>query len=107
MPYDRAVLAEVVVYHHKVRIEGCLCGWSELGRSIGEHVADVYEQSVAARMGGEVAGRTLSRREQLSEALHDAYKPDGVAIWWQAWERADDEKRAYMERMILADGNCS
>lgn len=47
--YDRDVLMEVVVYHHKVRIEGCLCGWSELGKSIGEHVADVYEQCVEAR----------------------------------------------------------
>lgn len=46
LPYDREVLAHVVIYHHKVSIEGCLCGWSELGRSIGEHVADVYEDSV-------------------------------------------------------------
>ena len=49
VPYDREVLMEVVIYHHKVRIEGCLCGWSELGKSIGEHVADVYEHSVQAR----------------------------------------------------------
>lgn len=46
MRYDREVLKEVVVYHHKVSIEGCLCGWAELGKSIGEHVADVYEAQV-------------------------------------------------------------
>ncbi len=47
--YDRAVLVEVVIYHHKPRIEGCACGWAEIGRSWAEHVADVYEASVAAR----------------------------------------------------------
>lgn len=46
IPYDREVLAKVVIYHHKVSIEGCLCGWSNLGESIGKHVADVYEKAI-------------------------------------------------------------
>ena len=50
VPYDRDVLIEVVIYHHKPRIEGCACGWAKLGADHGAHVADVYEASVAARM---------------------------------------------------------
>ena len=44
--YDREVLMHVVNHHHKVEIKGCICGWAALGRTIGEHVADVYEESV-------------------------------------------------------------
>lgn len=50
-PYDRAVLVDVLVYHQRKDIGHCLCGWGELGRSHAEHVADVYERSVAARLG--------------------------------------------------------
>lgn len=49
--YDRAVLVQVLVYHQRKNIEGCWCGWSELGRSHAEHVADVYEASVRALAG--------------------------------------------------------
>lgn len=39
----RDALVEVITHHHRSRIEGCGCGWSDLGRSHSEHVADVYE----------------------------------------------------------------
>jgi hypothetical protein len=52
--YDRALLVETVIFHHKDRIEGCRCGWAELGRCHGAHVADVYERAVALRTGSEV-----------------------------------------------------
>lgn len=47
-PYDREVLVEVLVYHYRDGIRGCGCGWSKLGASWPEHVADVYEESVRA-----------------------------------------------------------
>jgi hypothetical protein len=47
--YNREVLVEVLVYHYRKDIRSCGCGWSELGRSHAEHVATVYEESVAAR----------------------------------------------------------
>ncbi len=49
VPYDRAVLVEVVIYHWRRDIRGCGCGWAELGRSFAEHIATVYEESVMAR----------------------------------------------------------
>ncbi|MCW2674817.1 MAG: hypothetical protein JWP14_3406 [Frankiales bacterium] len=53
LPYDRKVLVEVLVYHWATSTSGCGCGWDELGRSHAEHVANVYETSVAARQAGE------------------------------------------------------
>lgn len=47
--YDRRVLVEVLVYHWPTKNNGCWCGWGELGRLFPEHVADVYEMSMAAR----------------------------------------------------------
>jgi hypothetical protein len=47
--HDRAVLVEVLVYHYRDGIQGCGCGWAELGKSWPEHVAMVYEESLAAR----------------------------------------------------------
>lgn len=52
--YDRVVLVEVLIYHYRDGLKGCGCGWAELGRSWPEHVATVYEESVAAR-GQDVA----------------------------------------------------
>lgn len=48
-PDHREVLVEVLVYHWRKGIGGCGCGWAKLGRSWPEHVATVYEESVAAR----------------------------------------------------------
>lgn len=47
--YDRGVLVNVLVYHQRVNLRGCGCGWDALGRSHPEHVADVYEESIRAR----------------------------------------------------------
>jgi hypothetical protein len=49
-PYVRDVLIEVLVYHQRTDATYCACGWSVLGASHAEHVADVYEDSVTARM---------------------------------------------------------
>lgn len=50
--YDHAVLVEILIYHYRVAPgKGCGCGWDELGRSWPEHVATVYEESIAARTG--------------------------------------------------------
>lgn len=49
MTYLRDVLVEVLVYHQRKNITSCACGWSQLGESHAEHIADVYEQSVVAR----------------------------------------------------------
>jgi hypothetical protein len=46
--YDREVLVNVFVYHWPTNTSGCWCGWSVLGASFPEHVADVYEESVRA-----------------------------------------------------------
>lgn len=46
--YDRRVLVEVLIYHWRKDIRYCGCGWGELGLSHAEHIADVYEQSVAS-----------------------------------------------------------
>lgn len=48
MEYDRAVLVEVLVYHQRLDVGHCCCGWGVLGASHAEHVADVYEASVEA-----------------------------------------------------------
>lgn len=50
-PYDRTRLVDVLVYHWRTNTAGCGCGWGELGQSHPEHVADVYEASVAAAGG--------------------------------------------------------
>jgi hypothetical protein len=50
LPYDRKVLLTVLIYHSRTETSGCHCGWAELGKSYADHVADVYEQSVTARL---------------------------------------------------------
>jgi len=47
--HERQVLVEVLVYHQRLDIGCCGCGWSVLGASHAEHIADVYEQSIEAR----------------------------------------------------------
>lgn len=44
--YDRDLLVRVIVYHWPTATSGCGCGWSRLGASHAEHVADVYEDAV-------------------------------------------------------------
>lgn len=47
--YDRAALVDVLIYHWRTSVSGCGCGWGVLGASHAEHVADVFEESMAAR----------------------------------------------------------
>ncbi len=47
--YNREVLTTTLVYHKRKDIKSCSCGWLVLGASHADHVADVYEESVAAR----------------------------------------------------------
>lgn len=49
--YDRPTMVQVLVYHQRVDITCCQCGWGVLGASHAEHVADVYEQAVLSRLG--------------------------------------------------------
>jgi hypothetical protein len=51
MPYDRRVLVEVLVYHQRMDAGGCACGWSVLGHSHAEHVADVLEFEMTMAVG--------------------------------------------------------
>lgn len=49
MAYDREVLVNALIYHWATNTSGCGCGWSVLGASHPEHVADVYEQAIVSR----------------------------------------------------------
>ena len=51
--YDSEVLTTVLIYHWPTASSGCHCGWAKLGASFADHVADVYEESVAARSASE------------------------------------------------------
>jgi hypothetical protein len=44
--YNRKILVSTLTYHGRDEIEGCQCGWAELGKSHPEHVANVYEMRV-------------------------------------------------------------
>lgn len=46
MIYDRTIFKRVIIYHPKVDIAHCLCGWSKLGALHADHAADVYEEAV-------------------------------------------------------------
>jgi hypothetical protein len=48
LTYNRDTLVRVLIYHYRRDASSCGCGWSRLGASHPEHVADVYEASVAA-----------------------------------------------------------
>ena len=43
---ERNVLLQVLIYHQRLDIGSCGCGWSVLGASHAEHVADVYEDAL-------------------------------------------------------------
>jgi len=47
MIYDRAVLVEVLIYHQRMENTGCACGWLVYGASWAEHIAEVYEMTMA------------------------------------------------------------
>jgi hypothetical protein len=72
--YDRAVLVDVILNHGRTRIQDCHCGWAVIGSSHADHVADVYEQEVAARLDviqarpltGEDVARALAVVERMT-----------------------------------------
>lgn len=43
------ILVDVLVYHQRADVSSCACGWSVLGASHAEHVADVFTDSIAIR----------------------------------------------------------
>ncbi len=63
LPYDRDVPSEVLVYHYRKDSATCGCGWGVLGASHAEHVADVVEESLAARRPA--AGDTVGARRAV------------------------------------------
>lgn len=68
--YNREILVEVLIYHWPTNMNGCHCGWSELGKSFTAHVADVYEGSVTARYvtlkeGNDGVGKYLQDTQRL------------------------------------------
>lgn len=82
LPYDRAVLVEVLVYHQRRDLQHCMCGWGELGASHPEHVADVYEQCVKA-----------AKREQLVD----------FALWISnVWDPENGDDRESAEAAVDA-----
>ncbi len=46
LEYDRKALVNVLVYHQPTNTSGCICGWSVLGASHPEHIADTYENAM-------------------------------------------------------------
>ncbi len=57
--YDRAALVQTLVHHHRRTNDissGCWCGWNVLGASLPDHIADMYEDSVAAHVGRPALG---------------------------------------------------
>ncbi len=76
MVYDREVLMDVANRHHKVEIKGCICGYAKLGATIGEHVADVYEErmqtkSITCPRCGRTSYNLNDIREGYCGACHD------------------------------------
>lgn len=48
----RKLAAAVLVAHQRLNMSECLCGWSELGKSHAEHVAEVLDAAGALRTSG-------------------------------------------------------
>lgn len=42
----REHLIELLVFHQRIDIRGCLCGWSELGASYAAHLADILGPAI-------------------------------------------------------------
>lgn len=82
--YDREVLTNVLIYHARTDTSGCHCGWAVLGASYADHVADVYEQSVAARDSGESAVKPLAVYGDTYSKLADVIPQD---VWDDLHER--------------------
>jgi hypothetical protein len=45
-PAERELLVAILVAHQRRDISGCICGWSVLGASHPEHIADMFEAAL-------------------------------------------------------------
>lgn len=50
LSYNREVLLETLIYHQRRDHKGCICGWSELGKSHPEHIIHIYEEAVTGEI---------------------------------------------------------
>lgn len=67
VPYDRARLVRVLIDHQRHTPAACLCGWSKLGASHPEHVADMYEAGRSVQPDD--AGRALAKARGVLDGL--------------------------------------
>jgi hypothetical protein len=44
--YIRELLVAVLVAHQRAASDACACGWSVVGASHAEHIADKYEAAI-------------------------------------------------------------
>lgn len=51
MTYSRALLVEALVFHQRMDIGSCRCGWADLGKSHAEHIANIYEERLRQYQG--------------------------------------------------------
>lgn len=70
--HNHASLVTVLVYHQRLDIEQCACGWAELGESYAEHVAQVYEEGLRANQGAIASPSVRRVHEWAAEQLADA-----------------------------------
>ena len=73
LAYDRRLLTTVLVHHWPTQTSGCGCGWGVLGASHPEHVADVYEASLAA-----ITTQELPQEGSVTDDAHRLGVPDGT-----------------------------
>ncbi|HET9540492.1 MAG TPA: hypothetical protein VFQ46_07825 [Candidatus Limnocylindria bacterium] len=52
--YDRSALVDTMTFHWPTPTSGCMCGWSDLGLSFPEHLADAYEAAAGEPVTGGV-----------------------------------------------------
>jgi hypothetical protein len=48
MEFNREMMMDVLVYHQRLDVGTCACGWSVIGASHAQHVVEVYELSIEA-----------------------------------------------------------
>lgn len=68
--YDHALLVEVLVAHQRRDIEGCRCGWSELGHSHPEHIATEYEGAVREALAGQYSHDGIRKDKLIHPREH-------------------------------------
>lgn len=86
--YDRDVLVHVVTYHGRNGIEGCRCGWSVLGKSHSEHVANVYEAMVAGKSAEGKPMKKIYVQRKNESTLLSIEVNDNMSIGWDPSTRS-------------------